>query len=160
MGGDHIVFFQLSDEVYTRGMENTCKLYPTLRMDVMSLHILCQAGLKVTRFCQVGGKYMRDYKKAQLKHGRTVETCYDFTSILKVGWSLKSHNPTIFEVKQGLGAERWYYACQRLCLILHKHCMSGSSAIPPKPHFDNFKMAAVWIESIQGGNKKTFFVWY
>ena len=42
-------------------------LYPTLRMDVMSPHILCQVGLKCACCCQVAGKYVCDYKKAQLK---------------------------------------------------------------------------------------------
>ena len=32
------------------------KLYPTLRMDVMSLHILCEAGLKHAYCCQFTGK--------------------------------------------------------------------------------------------------------
>ena len=45
------------------------KLYTILIMDVMvmSPHILCQAGLKCVRCCQVAGKYTRHYKKAQLK---------------------------------------------------------------------------------------------
>ena len=43
------------------------KLYPTLRMDVKSLHILCKTGLKSMRCSQVTGKYARDYKKAQSK---------------------------------------------------------------------------------------------
>ena len=39
------------------------KLDPTLRMDVMSLCIVCLAGLKSARHCQFTGKYAHDYKE-------------------------------------------------------------------------------------------------
>ena len=45
-----------------------CKLCPTLSMDVMSLCILWQAGLKHMCHCKFMGKYVCDYKTAQLKH--------------------------------------------------------------------------------------------
>ena len=47
------------------------KLYSTLRMDVMSLCILCKARVKCACCCQWAGKYVRDYIKARLKRVRT-----------------------------------------------------------------------------------------
>ena len=47
-------------------MWNGTKLDPTLRMDVMSLRILCEAGLKCA-LLSVCGKYMCNYKRAWLK---------------------------------------------------------------------------------------------
>ena len=44
------------------------KLHLILRMDVTSLRILHETGLKRTRCCQFAGKYLRDYKKVRLKH--------------------------------------------------------------------------------------------
>ena len=46
----------------------TTKLYPTLRMNVMLLHILCYAGLKRTHCWHFTGKYVCNHKKGQLKH--------------------------------------------------------------------------------------------
>ena len=43
------------------------KLDLTLRMDMMSLRILCKARLKRMHHCQFAGKYAQDYKKALLK---------------------------------------------------------------------------------------------
>ena len=53
--------------LHLKGWSLVTNLYPTLRMDVMLLRILCQAGLKRMRCCQVTGKYALGYKKTQLK---------------------------------------------------------------------------------------------
>ena len=58
-------------------------------MDVMSLRILCWAGLKHVRCCQSAGKYVHDFKKAHLNAGAHVEMRFDVTSILEVGWCLE-----------------------------------------------------------------------
>ena len=48
-----------------------CKLYSPLRIDVMSMRILCQAGLNRAHHCQFVRIYARDYKKAQSKRLRS-----------------------------------------------------------------------------------------
>ena len=53
-------------------------------MDVMSLRILCQAGLKRARCCQFAGKYSRDYKNTLLNAGAHVKTRYGVMPILEV----------------------------------------------------------------------------
>ena len=43
------------------------KLYPTLRVDVMSLRILCEEGQECACWCQFVGKYAYNYEKEWLK---------------------------------------------------------------------------------------------
>ena len=57
------------------------KLDPTLRMDVMSPGIVCQAGMKRVRCRQVAGKYACNYKKVQLKHLRA---CKDVCAVVRL----------------------------------------------------------------------------
>ena len=59
--------------------QNTSKLHPTLRIDVMSPCILCKPGLKYAHCCQVAGKWAGGLQKG------VVETRNDITSILKMG---------------------------------------------------------------------------
>ena len=62
LGPNSHVHAQDNNLLYWLLLRKFCtKLYPTLRMDVMSLRILCWAGLK--RHCQFMTKYARDYKK-------------------------------------------------------------------------------------------------
>ena len=49
------------------GLLQFYKLYPTLRMSVMSLHILCYAGLECMHCCQFARKNVRGFKNVQLK---------------------------------------------------------------------------------------------
>ena len=56
-------------KVISKMIRQYSHLNPTLRMDVMSLCVLCWAGLKSS--CQVTGKYARDLQKARLKRSCT-----------------------------------------------------------------------------------------
>ena len=67
------------------------KLDPTLRMDVMSLRILCYAGLKCGGCCQFAGKYAHDYKRRGWNADAHVEMRYHVCS-----WSGRKFNATIY----------------------------------------------------------------
>ena len=54
-------------------------------MDVISMRILCYAGLKRTRLWQLAGKYTPNYKKrGGWNVGEHLEAWYEVMSILKV----------------------------------------------------------------------------
>ena len=61
------------------------KLYPSLRIDMRSLHIVW-AGLKHARCFQFLGGYVHVYNRHGWNTGVYAEKCYDITSIVTIGY--------------------------------------------------------------------------
>ena len=63
----HCIYPQIKDSLQLPLEIIPSKLYPTLKMDVMSAHILSKAGLEREHCYQYAGEYASDYKMTRLK---------------------------------------------------------------------------------------------